>query len=285
MSNGLIKYDAARLALAECKAVDEVKAWVDKAAAIQAYGRMAKDKTLEVDAAEIRIRAERRLGQMIKAQKEAVGLNTGKLKQGPVLVSDEGGETPTLESVGINYDLSSRSQKLAAVPEEEFEAEVSGWKTRVKEEGARVSARLQAAGERAEKRIPKPVDDQVGRIAELEAQLKAKDTEIANLKEQLSGLADSLRDAQEDNDSMARIVSTDDRLTHMMAELGKFKEQARLNRARVNGLLDETNDLKRMAKSWMRKCQRLEKATKDAGSTPPPEFFPEEEPDPFTEAS
>lgn len=132
---------------------------------------------------------------------------------------------------------------------------------------------------------PPPVDDQVGRIAELEAQLKAKDTEIANLKEQLSGLADSLRDAQEDNDSMARIVSTDDRLTHMMAELGKFKEQARLNRARVNGLLDETNDLKRMAKSWMRKCQRLEKATKDAGAMPPPEFFPEEEPDPFTEAS
>ena len=68
----LIKYEAACLALAECKAVDEVKSWVDKAAAMHAYGRMAKDKTLEVDAAEIRIRAERRLGELIAAQKASL---------------------------------------------------------------------------------------------------------------------------------------------------------------------------------------------------------------------
>ena len=57
----LVKYESACRALAECKAIDEVKEWVDKAAAMQAYSRMAKDKTLEIDAAEIRIRAERRL--------------------------------------------------------------------------------------------------------------------------------------------------------------------------------------------------------------------------------
>ena len=73
----LIKYDAACRALAECKAIDEVKGWADKAAAMQAYGRMAKDKTLEVDAAEIRIRAERRLGEMLAAQKADGGLNGG----------------------------------------------------------------------------------------------------------------------------------------------------------------------------------------------------------------
>ena len=61
MTQQLIRYDAAVRALAECKAVDEVKDWHDKAAAMQAYGRIAKDKALETDAAEIRIRAERRL--------------------------------------------------------------------------------------------------------------------------------------------------------------------------------------------------------------------------------
>ena len=70
----LIKYEAACRALAECKSFDEVKSWSDKAAAMQAYGRMAKDKTLEVDAAEIRIRAERRLGELITAQKAGPGL-------------------------------------------------------------------------------------------------------------------------------------------------------------------------------------------------------------------
>ena len=39
--------------------------------------RMAKDKTLEVDAAEIRIRAERRLGELIAAQKAGPGLAKG----------------------------------------------------------------------------------------------------------------------------------------------------------------------------------------------------------------
>jgi hypothetical protein len=35
----------------------------------------AKNKQREVNAAEIRMRAERRIGEMIRAQKETVGLN------------------------------------------------------------------------------------------------------------------------------------------------------------------------------------------------------------------
>jgi hypothetical protein len=92
------------------------------AAAMQAYGRMANDKTLEVDAAEIRMRAERRLGEMLAAQKADGGLSKGQLKQGPALVSDEGGKSaPKLADAGISYDLSSRAQKLAAVREGDFQ--------------------------------------------------------------------------------------------------------------------------------------------------------------------
>jgi hypothetical protein len=149
----LIKYDAACRALAECKAIDEVKTWADKAAAMQAYGRMAKDKTLEVDAAEIRIRAERRLGQLIAAQKEFEGLNRGRAGRAPIAVdSNDRDSRPKLSDAGISKDLSSKAQKLAAVPEEEFEAEVGQWRDRVQAEGARVSTRLQSAGERELKR-------------------------------------------------------------------------------------------------------------------------------------
>jgi len=73
----MVKYDAAKHALAEAKAVDEVKHIHDMAAAMKAYAKQAKDKQMELDASEIRIRAERRLGEMMRMQKETVGLNKG----------------------------------------------------------------------------------------------------------------------------------------------------------------------------------------------------------------
>jgi len=191
MSAQLIKYEAACRALAECKSVDEVKTWADKAAAMQAYGRMAKDKTLEVDAAEIRIRAERRLGEMLAAQKADGGLNKGQLKQGPALVANEGGKSaPRLADVGIGYDLSSRAQKLAAVPEAEFEAELAAKRERDQKEGARVTARLEKAGERElakgkKQRQPEPANDaDTGRsIDELIAEIQKENEQLhAQLK-------------------------------------------------------------------------------------------------------
>lgn len=70
----LVKYESACRALAECKAIDEVKEWVDKAAAMQAYSRMAKDKTLEIDAAEIRIRESAVLGRCWPGRRQKLAL-------------------------------------------------------------------------------------------------------------------------------------------------------------------------------------------------------------------
>ena len=115
----LIRYEAACRALAECKAVDEVKDWRDKAQALQAYAKQAKNKQLEVDAAEIRIRAERRLGQMLADTPK----NTGAAGVGPIaVVSVDSNSPPTLGEMGISRDLSSRAQAIASIPEDEFEA-------------------------------------------------------------------------------------------------------------------------------------------------------------------
>lgn len=256
----LIKYEAACLALAECKAVDEVKAWADKAAAMQAYGRMAKDKTLEVDAAEIRIRAERRLGELIAAQKAGPGLAKGVRMAGggesPVVVRDDRRETPTLAEAGISKDLSSRAQKLAAVPEEEFEAELAAKRERDREEGARVSARLEAAGEQAMKGKEK-----VKREPEPEPKRQLVEAgEVQLLRDQIDELTANLREATEDNESMARVFEADDKVKAAMAEAKRYRELNRILEERIAGLMNEKNAAIRAAKNWQRKAEAAERA-------------------------
>jgi len=81
-------------------------------------------------AAEIRIRAERRLGEMLKDQKDAGGMNKGKLKQGQNSPPSHDGsaEAPTLSDMGITHNMSSRAQAIANIPEEEFESVIAEYK-------------------------------------------------------------------------------------------------------------------------------------------------------------
>jgi len=148
----LTRYDAACSAIAAAKSVDEVKEIRDKAEAMRAYARQAKNKVLEVDAAEIRIRAERRLGEMIVAQKQTVGLGGPQHSRGGgskgskrVPLPDS---PPTLAEAGIDKKLSARAQKIAAVPEKKFEGMIGDWRERVQEENERVTANLIEEGSR-----------------------------------------------------------------------------------------------------------------------------------------
>ena len=147
MSLSLIRYDAACRALSEAKAVDEAKDIRDKAEAMRAYARQARNHDLEVDAAEIRFRAERRLGELIQAQKKGPGLNSGSLRRGSR--EEPRDARPTLADAGIDKKLSSRAQKLAAVPDAEFEGLIGEWRGKVAEETGKVSTRLLKAGELA----------------------------------------------------------------------------------------------------------------------------------------
>ena len=128
----LTRYDAACRALAAVRSVDEVKDIRDQAVAMAAYARQAKNRDLEADAVEIRMRATRRLDQLRLAQKETVGLNQGAvpgktgLRGNPVL-----DPRPTLASQGIDKNLAHQARLLGALSDEKFEAVVADARDKV----------------------------------------------------------------------------------------------------------------------------------------------------------
>jgi N6-adenosine-specific RNA methylase IME4 len=122
----LVKYDAACRALAEARSVDEVKDIHDKAVAMQHYARQAKNRDLEADAVEIRMRATRKLDQLRQAQKETVGLNRGAAGGGKRFglrgsLTDPRDLRPTLASQGIDKHLAHDARVLGALSDQQFE--------------------------------------------------------------------------------------------------------------------------------------------------------------------
>jgi N6-adenosine-specific RNA methylase IME4 len=139
----LAQYDAACAALAAAKHVDEVQQIRHTAEAMRAYAKQAKNRDLELDAAEIRMRAERRLGELIAQQRDSVGLNQGALpgktglKANPVL-----DERPTLAEAGIDKNLAHRARTFAALEPDDFDEWIRDWRVRMSDGAERITISL-----------------------------------------------------------------------------------------------------------------------------------------------
>jgi hypothetical protein len=110
----LVRYDTMCSAIAAAYKVDEVKDIRDRAAALEHYSRQAHNVEAERQCCEIRLRAERKAGQLLA--------QIDKLKGRPGKASD----VTRLSDLGISHDQSSQWQRLAAVPQPEFEAALAG---------------------------------------------------------------------------------------------------------------------------------------------------------------
>lgn len=148
-STELATYDAARRALELAASTDDVLEIRNQAIAWAAYRRQAEDRTLEVKAMQIRFRAERRLGELVGAQKATVGLNAGSRGQlrgrddsGGAVAEQPEDARPTLAEAGISRKLSSRAQRLAAMPLEQFEARLKRHESEALGGAPKVSADL-----------------------------------------------------------------------------------------------------------------------------------------------
>jgi len=98
----------ARAMLEAAGTVDEVKSIRDKAEALRLYAKQANyGLEMQNQCAELKLRAERRAGELL----------TGMAKK-----PNQHGAAPTLGGAGINHNQSSRWQRIAALPEPDFEA-------------------------------------------------------------------------------------------------------------------------------------------------------------------
>jgi N6-adenosine-specific RNA methylase IME4 len=117
-SEALLKLDNARRLLAEVKTVREAKEIRDKAQAIQHFlKQQGYSEEAIADAAELKLRAERRLGELLAADGERRG---GKNKA----TNLPGGSSHPLPD-GVSQKQSHHWQKVASVAEPDFERYVA----------------------------------------------------------------------------------------------------------------------------------------------------------------
>jgi N6-adenosine-specific RNA methylase IME4 len=149
----LLKYDVACRALAEASTIDEVKDIRDKAEAMRIYARQANNTELEEKAALIRVRGERKLGQMLLEAKADGRLHEGRPKKNGSR-SDQL-ERIKIEDYGIDKRLSVEAQRIGAIPEAEYEHLLGRLSATVKARGSRVALIEMNAEEKKKKRAQK----------------------------------------------------------------------------------------------------------------------------------
>lgn len=110
-------------AIEQAGSFDEVKAIRDQAEALRVYSRSIGAALDAVNAAaELRIRAERRMGEALRETE------LGQGRRADLVVQADKVAKPTLSEIGITRDQSSRYQQIAAISRETFETAIEAHK-------------------------------------------------------------------------------------------------------------------------------------------------------------
>lgn len=145
----LAAYDRARIALAEATRVDQVMAVRDELEHVKLHARQIQDRALLADAMVFQMRAERRLGFLLAAAKDA-----GQIARGPKPKGDDAADVVTLKEIGVDKKLSSKAQKAAALDDHAFEQLEEATRDKIRSGGAILVDPIKAArqGDKKEQR-------------------------------------------------------------------------------------------------------------------------------------
>jgi N6-adenosine-specific RNA methylase IME4 len=145
MSGEMIRYEAAKAAIAEAARIDEVAEIRDFARQMKAYAKVANDRQMLADASGIQVRAERKLGQLIINAKETGVLGIGRPARSNLDAGDADDDNGsavepftrvTLSEAGISKKLSMKAQQWARLGDEEFEGKLEDVRERILSDGA-----------------------------------------------------------------------------------------------------------------------------------------------------
>jgi protein gp37 len=131
----LTRYHATEHALANASTIPEVSEVVSFYDGIRRAAHALNDREAEIEAADLHIRATRKLGQMIVAAGKAGALARGT--KGQLAGQEKGGrpgglkkthqDEPTLASVGVDKNTANEARKLARLDDAEFQERHAAW--------------------------------------------------------------------------------------------------------------------------------------------------------------
>jgi N6-adenosine-specific RNA methylase IME4 len=154
LAGHLAALDRAQSEIEQARSIDEVKDIRDRAEAARQYARAAGySREITNACAEIKIRAERRAGELLKEVEFSKGAATPSHDVTPL---------PTHDDLGVSRMQSSRWQKVSEIPEDVLDAYFEGVRE-AREDITTAGLRKFAARQRQPGSVPEPVPAPDGR--------------------------------------------------------------------------------------------------------------------------
>lgn len=239
----------ASTALTEAKTIQQTKKILDVAAAAEIYAKRQHlgEEAMDI-ALSIKVEALRKLGEMLQATPKATGAKglpgggTRGSKKEPRV-----DDTPTLEELGLTKKESAVAQKLAALPEKEFEQVREGHVTVAKAIAAVNQTKPAAPAKVAP--VEPPAADPEDEYTELDA---AHD-QIEGLQNMLA-VANMGTVSEEDRDQAKNLIA------ELRAEIKTLRATLKAVTQSRDSLMNELSQVKRQCMAQQRELKSLKAA-------------------------